>query len=47
MTQAIYKSYQHLLPAKILDEVKANVSEKLTEAKLKQVLDAVVVEPEA
>ncbi len=36
-----------MLPAKILDEVKANVSEKLTEAKLKQVLDAVVVEYEA
>jgi len=47
MTQAIYKSYQHLLPAKILDEVKTSVPEKITEAKLKAVLEAVVAEYEA
>ncbi|HLP79564.1 MAG TPA: DNA-directed RNA polymerase subunit A'' [Acidobacteriota bacterium] len=44
MSKAIFKNYEDILPSKILQEVQASVPEKITDAKLKQILDMCVDE---
>jgi len=46
MSQAIYKSYQNKLPVSVIEEVKASVPEKITDAKLRAVLDECFAEYE-
>lgn len=41
MTENIFKEYEERLPLKILEEVKANLPEKISAAKLKKILAAV------
>lgn len=47
MSEAIFKEYQGRLPGSILDEVRANLPEKCTDAKLKRILKAVEAEYQA
>ncbi len=44
MAEQVYKQYAEKLPKSIIDEVKANLPEKCTEAKLKRILEAVTAE---
>jgi DNA-directed RNA polymerase subunit A" len=40
----LYKKYEELLPPKVLEDIKAQVSDKVSETRLKKILDATVEE---
>ncbi len=46
MSQAIFKEYAERLPGKLLDEVREQLPDKVSDAKLRTIMDAVVLEYE-